>query len=449
MTAIARAAVLGDSKVVRVRTAINSCERLFLGAMVALSIGALIPFGRVGGAMSYDVERGDSAVMAPWLLFYGVIGLFAALNRRPALRALRDGRRLLPIIALVFASALWSPDPAQSFKLALHVGGSAYLGCYIASRYGLRDAAKLVATALSISVLACFALVVLAPMQAIEHGAHLGAMRGVFATKNVFGRGAALALLFASALMPVRTHGKVLRLAALVVDGFGAIASASATSIFATLFAGASVPAWRTLRTPVVKAMALSTMVALTAIAAMTVSSVDVLPAVMRLAGRDLTLTGRTEMWQRVLENIGREPVLGHGYAAFWTTSAAETIARSIGWEAPHAHNGLLETALDTGLVGVALLVLVFRRALLDAQWFARANVGRFGALPLSFLAFFAVYNLTEAAAVRHDNVLWVLLSLFSTGLCRARREARAVAAQHARHASIELDGSDLQQAGA
>ena len=78
--------------------------------------------------------------------------------------------------------------------------------------------------------------------------------------------------------------------------------------------------------------------------------------------GKDSTLTGRTDIWDAVLELIGQKPVLGWGYRAMWVPTDAVTIwldKRSGEWGAPSAHNALLEVTLELGLIGLLSLILI------------------------------------------------------------------------------------------
>lgn len=68
------------------------------------------------------------------------------------------------------------------------------------------------------------------------------------------------------------------------------------------------------------------------------------------------SLSGRTILWTAVKPAIEAKPILGHGYMA------SEFIAlqvRDVGWAAPQLHNGFLETAYNTGAVGLLIMLIV------------------------------------------------------------------------------------------
>lgn len=72
--------------------------------------------------------------------------------------------------------------------------------------------------------------------------------------------------------------------------------------------------------------------------------------------GRDLTFTGRTEVWRELLA-LRTDPLLGTGFMSLWDDPGYRT--RLPEWVAFSAHNGYLEVYLAGGAVGVALLGLL------------------------------------------------------------------------------------------
>jgi exopolysaccharide production protein ExoQ len=85
---------------------------------------------------------------------------------------------------------------------------------------------------------------------------------------------------------------------------------------------------------------------------------------VLELIGKDPTLTGRTEIWTFVINDIWTKPLLGWGYFGFWHLSnpAAKEICDAIQWVVSQAHNGLLELLLNVGAIGTALVFFLFIR---------------------------------------------------------------------------------------
>lgn len=90
--------------------------------------------------------------------------------------------------------------------------------------------------------------------------------------------------------------------------------------------------------------------------------------------GKDLTLTGRTPLWEYlIVEKITLRPWLGYGFHGFWQpwrgsdNPAANALDGKLWmpsgdgyWTPPHAHNGFMEIILELGWVGFFIFALSF-----------------------------------------------------------------------------------------
>jgi O-antigen ligase len=80
---------------------------------------------------------------------------------------------------------------------------------------------------------------------------------------------------------------------------------------------------------------------------------------------RDPTFTGRYDIWRYGFEMLVQRPWFGYGFEAFWqtpTTLQGES-KLELAWEAQmivHGHSGYLDVALTQGVVGLAVVLLVF-----------------------------------------------------------------------------------------
>ena len=136
------------------------------------------------------------------------------------------------------------------------------------------------------------------------------------------------------------------------------------------------------------------------------VGAVFILNSVFNLAGffaeilgRDATLTGRTEIWDRVLHSQ-TNPILGEGFWIFWDTEKATNLFSDYFFRMPQSHNGYIEMYLDGGLVAVSILVGLVLSFLCKAK----TDILRgdsFGILYLLFALAPLIYNYTEAAFAR------------------------------------------------
>jgi exopolysaccharide production protein ExoQ len=117
---------------------------------------------------------------------------------------------------------------------------------------------------------------------------------------------------------------------------------------------------------------------------------------VVQLLGRDLTFTGRTELWPDLLK-LQPNPILGAGFESFWLGERVEQLWAQYNWHPTESHNGYLETYLNLGAVGLVLLVALIMGTFskIRLELLRRFELGRFR---LAFLIAILLYNFTEAA---------------------------------------------------
>jgi O-antigen ligase len=122
----------------------------------------------------------------------------------------------------------------------------------------------------------------------------------------------------------------------------------------------------------------------------------DAWTALVHTLGRETNLTGRTDIWNDVL-NLHVNPVIGTGFESFWLGARADYFWSKYVFHPNEAHNGYLEVFLNGGWIGVVLLVpvIVFGYRSVIAAF--RRNLP-WATLLLSFLVISLVYNITEAA---------------------------------------------------
>ena len=121
--------------------------------------------------------------------------------------------------------------------------------------------------------------------------------------------------------------------------------------------------------------------------------------------GRNVNLTERTDVWEGAMA-LGTNPVIGAGFASVWLTSRGLALAERL--NITEAHNGFLETYLNGGLIGVALLLAVLLAA---GRSVVRQVVGGSDGASLYAAVFFSgfIYNYTEAAFNNNSIVGFVL----------------------------------------
>ena len=142
-----------------------------------------------------------------------------------------------------------------------------------------------------------------------------------------------------------------------------------------------------------------------------------------QLVGRDPSFHGRTAIWAALLKQ-DIDPLLGAGYYSFWSVARAQKISAQYYYTLNVAHNGYLETYLNSGLIGLVLLivVIVFAAKRIKREVLTGTS---YAALCLAFL-FTALFYAISEAIFNRLSLLWFVLLLVMFDYPRALRKAPA-----------------------
>jgi len=129
---------------------------------------------------------------------------------------------------------------------------------------------------------------------------------------------------------------------------------------------------------------------------------------------RDLTLTGRTQIWRDVLDKVQLEnnSLFGYGIGGFWgkTGSPSSKIDNALFMEIGQAHNGLIDLYIQYGLIGLTIFVCFLFNILnkLSKIKSNSKNVFLFN----FFFVLFLFNNLVESSYLQPKNFLNVIFVL-------------------------------------
>jgi exopolysaccharide production protein ExoQ len=134
----------------------------------------------------------------------------------------------------------------------------------------------------------------------------------------------------------------------------------------------------------------------------------DVGGGLLKSIDRNPTLTGRTDIWEILLE-VPINSIVGTGFESFWLGERLERIW-AIMPGINEAHNGYLEMYLNLGWIGVAFLAVLLWKGYKNVLRLIEqdAEVGR---LLLGYFVIAVVYNYTEAG-IRSTALVWIAFLL-------------------------------------
>ena len=329
-------------------------------------------------------------------------------DRRAAVHTAASTPLLMALLGLAALSTLWSIDSGATLRRSVWLGATMAFGLYLAWRYEWERLITVIGTAFIVLIAGSFALGLLAPSIGRMTAEHPGAWSGLWTHKNTLGGIMALGVAVCAGAAIVQRERRWTWIGAALAAFALVLLSTSKTALVASMLGLAMIGACMLVRrgplhAVIVGAVALAFVVIGAGIVLLTPE------LIVAVLGRDLTLTGRTEIWDASARFVDAQPWFGYGYYAFWLpeNGPAYWVREAVAWQVASAHSSWLELALGLGRVGVALFALQLAatlwrgsRAIMDV---------RAGLWAPAFLAAFALYTMSESHAMQANNLFWTI----------------------------------------
>ena len=365
---------------------------------------------------------GNSALpSAVFLLLGGLLSTRLIGNWNLVLEAVRREWLLAFIVGVAFVSVLWSPDAVQTVRRFGAFAIATLVGYYLVVRYDLARINRMLAYVLILGTLFNYLWVFALPQYGIDLSVDAN-WTGITSQRNVLGRLSVLsALVFSVAYREHRSmrlvYALFLALQLPLVLGTGS--KTSLASFLITPFFLIIYQAFRARKT-LYGAVAVSLFGGATFGIAVATAS---LGQITRALDRDVTLTGRTVLWEDLIaQGVGR-PVTGFGWEAYWGGwfSPSHEIWIRHDWLPPTAHNVFLDMFLSLGVLGFIPLVILVGRGIVRASRHVRYVDGAIGLWPLGFFSMLMMISVTESG-VAGRTIFWPLLVVASVHGARLSR---------------------------
>jgi exopolysaccharide production protein ExoQ len=352
-------------------------------------------------------------------------------------RAINDNRWLIALIVYMLISVLWSSMPGVSFKRVIRETTTIFMAFVVLSDpYPRRAMESIIRRTTYIFIPFSLLLIKYFPYYGVDYTRWSGTRMwiGVTTQKNGLGRLCIISVFFliwsiARRQKSVASKEKIyqtlaeifiLLLAIYLMRGPGGDFFYSATSMYALIAGLLSYSGLLLAKKYRINFKSLP--VTLTVAFIIIIGHITLfrggtnISSLASTAGRDATLTGRTEVWAELLPVAMEKPVLGHGYGGFWTPLLREA------FRIREAHSGYLEILIQLGFAGtmfISLFLLSFSRKALpelevDFDW---------AAIWICFLIMAVVHNITESSIISLSSHLTAIVVFFSVISSRAHSQ--------------------------
>lgn len=349
-------------------------------------------------------------------IFMAVALGYAAARPGLAMRAAFSGLLPWAYVVLAALSILWSQHSDVSGRAAMQIAVTA--GAALVMAYALAPRSFMLVW--MVALLVADAAVLLNPRTALNAGA--AAMIGIFGSKNQMGLSQAILIMACVWIGLDKRRTTSLRWLAFLFALFAfrfllAARSVDATAALIGALGNAFVAyhltwfprRWRS----TVMIMTVVSVGLLFVVIFVYANQIGLLDTLLQLSGKDATLSGRTELWQRAGKMLEENPILGTGLQAFWVQGnpyAEELWARfAPNRSGYHFHNLWYESGVELGYIGLAVVfATVFLTTLRVWRWATRTPSPE-SCFFLTYVIFIFMRTVVEVDLFGQYSFNWVL----------------------------------------
>jgi O-antigen ligase len=400
---------------------------VIVGILMFFAMGGYLPGPSVRGQGAALANSGDTILGQMYQLGVWVIAIVLMLKcYRGVLQLCWEMKAMMALSVLAPISFLWSNNPSMSLRRGIFLLLGTVFAFYLVKRFSARELAEVVVISGVFAAMIGIAISILVPSVGRDNF-NGGAWQGVFRSKNGCGN---VILSLLTAAMSFHFPKRPMEAARYLFFPLAMILLIMSDAKTAWVLGAIYMLAMYVLerlqkidRRDSSIAKFLLLVVAGSVIAAIPF----VLPTLLDILGKDASLSGRVPLWTSAFVSALKRPLLGYGYAAFWTGLQGESlnIFLSTHFLIYQAQNGLLEVWLEIGLVGVVLVIATFISALRNAVTCFRFGDPEAARWYVGMIVLTVVYNIDETCFATAHSLSWLLYIVGCAGLWEESKRAR------------------------
>jgi len=299
-------------------------------------------------------------------------------------------------------------------------------------RFGSVKTIEMMRNFAAVSIVANLLYTAITPSHGIMQGSLAGSVRGMFLHKNFFGQFSAVAfLLLVPSLTdrPLFTRRNVIMAGCCFLALLSAAVSKSSTALVLSMVGLMSLMmSWILANVLPVKPIRAYVLIAglILITGFVYFFGLAVAGDIAGLFGKDITLSGRGELWDALLDALFERPWFGHGFAMFRQPDYIAIFTHAVAWGPRSTHNTYLEMALNIGIPGAVLwAAFLLSRYIRKAVNIPRDPVERFaGAKEVAVMLMIMAGSFTEAGMMLAPLATWPLLLAVLPDGYRSKRKA-------------------------
>ena len=334
---------------------------------------------------------------------------------------------LLFLTGLAIFSVSWSSIPEIAFRKVIALIGATAFGIYIGSSFSFRQQLRIYAWTFGIAKFFSYVFALGLPQYGIMNtDAIVGAWRGIFPHKNGLGESmfAGFITFYFLAILDIqnRLYFIVCCFLSVVLIYFGQ----SATALMSVLFIFMTAQGLNRLSLQS-KQSVLVILLSLIATSFLLFLFVLNFETFLSANDKDITISGRTPLWNTLWIFIQKRPILGYGYGSFYSGAAREAnlLWQIHNWKPVHSHNGYIQLIINSGFIGLLIFVFGYFSCLFNSLFKYLLTKE----LQLLWVFLFLMYNLflnfTEVSFFTSSSI-WIIsiASIYSMNIKTKQKSA-------------------------
>ncbi len=389
---------------------------------------------------SYAPSEGSGLSRVLWLILLSAPLVIIVWRRALAWLLLRWlNPFLLLFCGLALASLVWSDYPDVTARRLIRVLAVLFNSvAFVLIGWQSRRFQQGVRPALTAMLIGSIIFGLLRPDLAIHQETSpelLNAWRGLTNHKNTLGDAASIGFVLWLHAWLTKDGSRWLSLAGAGIAMACLSLSRSSTSMMSSIAVAAVMPVliwaptrWRPWITPAIVFGLVVLVTYSVAVLGLIPGMEFLLKPITHLTGKDLTFSGRTDIWAIIVKHIHLHPLLGSGYGGYWIGpypwAPVYEFLQKLHFYPGSAHNGYLEMINELGAVGFIVLLGYLCMLLRDALRLFAFDSAQ-GALIIGLFFQQAIANLSETHWFSVLSLDFTIVTLATAALARALLERR------------------------
>jgi O-antigen ligase len=319
------------------------------------------------------------------------------------------------LVVLAMASFLWSANPASTSIEVRALVRTCILGAYLAAYYTPREQMQLLAWVFGISGLLSVVAALALPAYGIGFVNGVNTWQGILLHKQYLARSMTMgAVLFLLNVFDSKRSRWIALIGFSLAIGLILLSTSKSALVFILLSLSLLPLSWfikQNYKLQVV--LYLVSLLVAGSVAIILITNLETI--VVDQLGKDMDFNGRVPIWNLCLDKIWERPLLGYGYAGFWTSEESLYVINN-SWASGearnsrfHAHNGFIEVLLSLGWLGGSLFIINFITVLTRVVTINSSTKTKESFWYLQFLTISIFYNLTEVGTIVSNHLIWAL----------------------------------------